>query len=579
VASGIRRRLPSRGQAQSPPGDTLETLRGLLVGPEQKRLTQAEAQLVTPARVAQVLPDAVASTRGTAQGEALSVSLEPTITLLLRTLARKEAALFGEILSPTIGAAVRKAVSDAIALMLERFNEALERSLSLQSVRWRVEARRTGTPFAEVVMLHTLVYRVEEVFMIHPRTGLLLEHVADPMIQPHQPDQIAAMLEAIDSYVREAFDTGGTGHLSRAHFDSRTLWIDRSDSLAVAAIVQGVAPHEFGDLLRETRERLSLNHQSALAHFTSDVAPFAAARPALELCLRQQRKRPPQRAKHLLLASGAAVLIALIAMVAAAIVHGVLARRYARLLAAQPGVFVTDAHWSHNHVQIEGFRDPLADSPNEVLAQSGLKPADVHLVPFYSLDPKMLVRHARQVLQPPKTVALEAADGTLRASGVAPREWVQRAQLLSSAIEGVQRFDDSGLRSREDLDALQNAIDSLESKELRFALESSRPSAPGELARAATLAHDVVVDAARARLPVCFTVTGYADPTGRLEANRTLSQARADHVIAGLVDRGLSAALFQPVAGGIRSGAPMPVVARSVTFRVAVGASRCGESP
>ena len=61
--------------------------------------------------------------------------------------------------------------------MLESLNTTLEHSLSWRSLRWRLDARRTGKSFAEIVLLNTLVYRVEQVFLIHRPSGLLLQHL------------------------------------------------------------------------------------------------------------------------------------------------------------------------------------------------------------------------------------------------------------------------------------------------------------------------------------------------------------------------------------------------------------------
>jgi OOP family OmpA-OmpF porin len=558
---------------QGDPADSLETLRGLLVGPEQRRLTEVERrEKLTAGQVGDVLPEAVAGTQGTPKGQQLAISLEPTVTALLRSLAKKEAELFGEILSPTIGAAVRKAVSDAIAAMLQRFNETLERSLSVQSLRWRLEARQTGRPFAEVVLLHTLVYRVEQVFMIHPRTGLLLEHVADPVVAPREPDQVAALLEAIDAYAREAFGAPAEGHLSQVHFGDRMIWIDRTPSLAVAAVVHGAAPSEFGELLRETRERLFLAHRSALARFTSDVSPFAAARPDLERCLRQQRRVPTARAHLWLLTAAFAALAAVAAVIAGSIAHRMLVARCERALAKEPGVFVTSASWSGGRVQLAGFSDPLATSPGEVLARRGLGPAALHFEPFVSLDPTIVVRRARRSLAPPGTVVLALVDHTLHAKGAAPRRWIEQARLLSRAIPGVDRLDETDLRSQEDLDQLARSAAALETLELSFATGSSQPGGHAELQRAVAGARQVIDAAALARRPVCLTVTGYADPTGSLDANHVLSEARAQRVARALADGGVPASSLRPVPGDVRQGQTLAEAARRVTFDVAVGA-------
>jgi OOP family OmpA-OmpF porin len=235
------------------------------------------------------------------------------------------------------------------------------------------------------------------------------------------------------------------------------------------------------------------------------------------------------------------------------------------VLEGEPGIDVSSARWSHNQVHVDGFWDPLADPPNQVLARHGLAPADLALRPISSLDPQMVIRHARQTLQPPATVALSLTGGTLRAAGTAPRRWIEQTRLLSHAVQGVARLDDADLRSQEDLDALRERIDAFEEVELRFAIGSARPPS---LHHAAALGHAAIAAAARARVPICITLTGYADPPGTPDFNRALSQARADRVAAALTDHGLPAQLLHPVAGGVQT-------TRTVTFRVSEDSGRC----
>src|SRR5262249_19796625 len=156
-------------------------------------------------------------------------------------------------------------VNEALAAMLQRLNEVLERSLSVQSLRWRIEARRTKRPFAEVVLLRTLVYRVEQVFLIHPGTGLVLQHVVADGVGMQTPDQVAPMLEAIASFMHEAFQPQPSSvHLRHVQIGDLILWVDRDASLAIAGVIRGVAPREFVDVLRDARERIYLTHRTEL---------------------------------------------------------------------------------------------------------------------------------------------------------------------------------------------------------------------------------------------------------------------------------------------------------------------------
>jgi OOP family OmpA-OmpF porin len=547
------------------------------VGPEQGRIERLEERpMVSGETVGRVLPEAVARSR-----DELAIALEPSMTSAIRSVARRESDLFGEILSPTIGSAVRKAVTDAINAMLQRFNEALERSLSLRSVQWRIEARRTGRPFAEVVLLHTLVYRVEEVFLIHTHTGLVLERVAAEGAGVLDPDQVASMLEAIDSFMREALaPQPGGAHVGQIQFGDLAMWVERAPPIAVAAIVRGVAPRQFGAVLRDARERIALSCQAELARFQSDVTPFAAARPALDRCLAVQRQAAPRRVQRWL-ALAAAVGVVLAGVLA---VHGharAAAKERSRAaavaaLSGLPGVLVTSADWADGRVRIRGLRDPLAPSAEQALAARGLPAAKLDLAPYISLDPSIVSRRVRRRVEPPDSVVLDVVGATVRARGVAPRSWIERARQLVPAVPGVERYDDVDLRTQEAVDALEAAAARLDRIEVLFPPSSAVPSATADLRRARQEAKRVVAAAADAGTAACVSVMGHADPTGPEAQNKELSENRAREVADDLVAHGVDRGLLRPIGLGVRRDAVAARRARSVTFQVNVG---CVEPP
>ena len=441
------------------------------MGPEQARLERLEKQPAHSAEtVAAVLPEAVAHSTANRADE-LSIALEPAMTTAVSTVARNNPDVFGEALAPTIGAAVRKAVRDAFAAMLQRLDEALERSMSIRSLAWRLEAKRTGRPLAEVVLLRTLVYRVEQVFLIHPGSGIVLQHVsAEGGVQ--DPNQVASMLEAIDSFVREAFRPQPFGvHLSRVEVGDLTIWVDRNAAAVIAAVVRGCAPRELGDVLHEAHERIYLTHRADLARFQSDVSPFAATRPILESCLQGQHRPPPRMARVWLAA--AAVLLAVLAglVVARRVQHARQLRTSVEALRNEPGIVVISADRSGGRLRIDGFRDPLAPPAADVLARHGLPPAEMGFEPFLSLDPRIVERRVRLALRPPPGVTLSVRDGTVRASGVAPRRWIEGARSLAAALPGSERFDEEDLREEE--------TDRRAAKARRLAGDDADPLRPG----------------------------------------------------------------------------------------------------
>lgn len=587
----VRRHPPSPAPPREDAARQLESLRRLLVGPEQERLSRIEAgPFVSADNVGTVLPEAVARTTAVRRDE-LVIALEPAVSGAVRQVARNSPEIFGEALAPTIGAAVKRAVGDAIAAMLQRLNETMERSLSLQSIRWRLEARRTGRPFAEVVLLRTLVYRVEQVFLVHSESGLLLHHAAVPDAGVQSPDQVASMLTAIGDFVREAFRPVEPGvHLRELHIGELAIWVERDSWLTIAAVIRGHAPREYATVLQEARERIFLQHQADLARFHADISPFAPARRFVEGCLTEQRTRPRQRA-HVVLLAVAAVLVGLIAF---SLVRSHLARgaradvvaRIERALESEPGLVVTSARRVDGRYRVDGFRDPLAAEPQEVLARHGLPAAELRLQPLLSFDPQLISRRATQALRPPEGVVLQARAAVLSASGTAPRRWIERARLLAPVLPGVQAYDDHALHPEDTMARLRAMATAVRGLDVRFPRGRAEPEAgqSARIVRVASLLRRLTVVARETGLVPCTAVIGHADGAGAEAENRKLSELRAERVAAALRSRGLDPDHLRPSGAGVWRERRQASEARSVTFDVTLpeadqAGAGCGAVP
>jgi hypothetical protein len=155
----------------------LDELRELLLTPEQEQFERLSERLDDPALYAQevsrVLPDAIRLSAK--EGGAFTSALAPIMTNIIMVAVKRDLRAFADALFPVIGPAIRRAIAETFKQMLQSLNQTLERSFSWQGLKWRLEAHRTGKPFAEVVLLHSLIYRVEQVFLIHRQSGVLLQ--------------------------------------------------------------------------------------------------------------------------------------------------------------------------------------------------------------------------------------------------------------------------------------------------------------------------------------------------------------------------------------------------------------------
>src|SRR4029453_14302380 len=172
----------------------------------------------------------------------LKRALAPTIEETIYDLVRRNPRPLADALFPIIGPAIRKAVATTLSGMLESLNTTLEHSLSWRSLQWRLDARRTGRSFAEIVLLNTLVYRVEQVFLIHRPSGLLLQHLMAPGAPAQDPDLVSAMLTAIRDFVGDSFKVREDEGLQTLKVGELSVWVEKGPHRVVAVVVRGTAP-------------------------------------------------------------------------------------------------------------------------------------------------------------------------------------------------------------------------------------------------------------------------------------------------------------------------------------------------
>lgn len=544
-------RSPARSEAEGP--EELDDLRRLLIGPEQERLARLEDRL-DPVAIGAVLP--AAATASQAQGgEELSVALRPVVLSAIRGVVAREPQLFVDAVVPVIGPAIRKSVSQALRALVQQLNETLARGLSLRALRWRWEAARTGRPFAEVVLLRSLIYRVEQVFLVHHETGLLLRHLTAPDTPEQDPDQVAAMLTAIDDFVHDAFRE--KGRLARFEVGELSGWVEHGGGVALVALVRGTPPGSYVDVLQAAHEQLLATFHDELSSFDGDVAPFERADSILATCFLAETVETarPSRSGRPLAAMTLAALVIVTLLVGLRLRHEAAERRAFEAmrdaLARAPGVIVTSASLERRGAVFRGLRDPLAATPESIAAfgdPRGRPPVAFDFAPFYSLDPRIVRARASNVLHPPPSVALDVdADGSLVATGAAPRSWIDELRARATLLPGVTDLRTEDLREVDEA-AIQGELGrrllAVAGASIHFprASDVPLPDRAGALDTLSLRVASLVEEAAQSGRSVELEVVGFADTTGEDDDNARLSGRRARHVTDFLRAHGLSSA-------------------------------------
>ncbi|NWF36478.1 OmpA family protein [Mariprofundus sp. KV] len=425
----------------------LKRLKALLLGDESEQLAEIQEHLHNPelqaADVGRVLHRAVTINQEHAP-DALRDVLTPTVESALYKSVRNSPDRLGEALFPVMAPAIRKSIVSIMSSMVQSLNQMLEHSFTLKGLKWRLEALQSGRSFAEIVMLHTLAYRVEQLFLIHKESGLLLQHVSFDEAANKDADLVSSMLTAIQDFVRDSFQVGENDAIDKLRIGSMEVFIEAGSKAVIAAVVRGNAPADFPDTLQQSSEAIHKRMADKLDAFDGDTAPFNAIRPELEKCLlsKSASSGSPSNLKAVLALSAAAII--LIGWFSWGAYQSHRQSLLVEALDAVPGITVIRSSDRNGALQISGMRDPLADTPQSVLREYQFSDDDVQMQwsPYQSLEPLLIIRRARALLAPADQTELALDGSELVISGVATQVWLERAKQLAPAMAGI-----TGLRS------------------------------------------------------------------------------------------------------------------------------------
>jgi len=268
--------------------DAIDELRRLLVGPEQVKISHLNERFENPELRAQdvsgVLPEAIKIR--SARDDKIAKVLEPSIENAIKASIKRDRRVLVDALFPVMGPAIRKAISSTILGMIQSFNQVLDHSFSIQGLKWRIEALKTNKPFAEVVLINTLLYQVEQIFFIHKDTGLVLQHVGAKGVAAQDPDLVSSMLTGIMDFVSDSFGAEKDESLDTLRIGGdRSVWVEQGPHALLAAVIRGTPPLDVRTVLSEMLDDLHVQQNEDLEAFQGDTTPFEAVRSRLETCL------------------------------------------------------------------------------------------------------------------------------------------------------------------------------------------------------------------------------------------------------------------------------------------------------
>lgn len=483
-------------------GRELMRLRALVLGHDGDRALENLIAQPETSRVAGVISEALRerARRDNSLGRVLSPLLDTAIDESIQHDPRR----FTHAIYPIIGPAIRKAVAAAFADMVQTLDQVLGNSFSARAWLWRLQAWRAGKAYGEYVLLKTLLYRVEQVLLIHRDTGLLLHDVGLSSADSSDPELISAMLTAINDFVNDSFRREADVDLESIRLGEFTLQIRSGPDAALAAAIRGNPAANVGQMLNTVLEQIHLEYRHALAHFAGDKQAFESTEPLLRQCLLQQTNLPEESTPW-----KAWVVLTVLLMIATWLVwidyQDELNREaIVTQLEQHPGYIVVGQESNARHLDLTLLRDINSDPPDAVLASLNTGRWDVSLKDF-----RIPLDEGRPPIEQP--VLAEVPEPRL------PTEQPESTNTEWQALYTDWRRRVAELQSTRLYFVLGNrGLTAGEARKLPSIIELVR-----ELHR---LAEVLKIGGFH------ILISGYADSSGREQINRGISQQRADAI-------------------------------------------------
>ena len=266
----------------------LDELRQIIIGSDAEVLQELKDRIEDIDKrtkdVAEVLPDAI-DERISVDGRLVDSLKEPVFTGLKEAI-RNEPDTYAEILYPVMAPSIRRSISQAISSMLITINQTIESATTAQGLKLRLEAIRTGVPYAQLILRKSAPYKVEHVYLIDRNTSLLIDEMHSPDSVSLDGDAVSAMFSAIQSFVQDSYSQDESSRLtdfkSEQQTENHNTWIVHGPHMMMACVILGDAPESVREKLYDTLDLIHVNYANESANYDGDSSTFVGVENYLE---------------------------------------------------------------------------------------------------------------------------------------------------------------------------------------------------------------------------------------------------------------------------------------------------------
>ena len=204
-------------------------------------------------------PDDMAEALGPVMGEAIRVQIRDSRDDMV------------EALHPVIGATVQRSVIEALREFQRNIDARLKQTFGFRGFLRQFSARLRGIDPAELALRDAIPFSIDQIFLVHRESGLLMMHAQPGGATVLEADLISSMLTAIRDFVRDSFNTDGRSpEVEEIQYGRHRIMLQDGSAAYAAVVIEGTEPEGFRGVLRDFVSELHIRYERQLRAFDGD---------------------------------------------------------------------------------------------------------------------------------------------------------------------------------------------------------------------------------------------------------------------------------------------------------------------
>jgi outer membrane protein OmpA-like peptidoglycan-associated protein len=208
--------------------------------------------------------------------EKIAKQMAPLIGSAIREQVKNQKDEVVDALYPVMGNMIGRYVTKTFEEILERINVQIQNGLSYKALKRKIRAKIQGISESELILQENIVSNIRALLLIHKETGVVLTIAQNPQKPLHEPEMLASMITAIQSFVNDWIEQNRKNQeLAEIEFGESRIIIENGGYAFLAVIVDGVASKKIYEDIRKVMASILLENGDEIRNFNGDLTKFS----------------------------------------------------------------------------------------------------------------------------------------------------------------------------------------------------------------------------------------------------------------------------------------------------------------